>query len=173
MGKRWIAVDPLSTGGYLLPLGYFIDHGITKDSFACIDFAPGPAGKQEKAVLAVYAGKYDIASIREGALEIVSRQVEPGSIKIIATTPPYPSWVYSARKGLDQNIVDRIAKAMFALSPNDPEELEILETAGMDGIIPTKDADYDPIRRLAQRLDLHDPSPVFPCNDSNTTEDTL
>lgn len=168
VGKRWIAVDPLSTGGYLLPLGYFIDHGITRNSFACIDFAPGPAGKQEKAVLAVYAGKYDIASIREGTLGVVSNQIEPGSIKIIATTPPYPSWVYSARKGLDQQIVDRIARAMFVLSPDDPEQASILETAGMAGIIPTKDEDYDPIRRLSERLKLDDPSPVTPCSETDS-----
>ncbi len=169
VGKRWIAVDPLSTGGYLLPLGYFIDHGFTKDSFACIDFAPGPAGKQEKAVLAVYAGKYDIASIREGALGIVSRQIETGSIKVIATTPPYPSWVYSARKGLDQQTVDRIARAMFTLSLEDSEQAIILETAGMNGIIPTRDDDYDPIRRLSQRLELHDPIPVSPCREADDT----
>ncbi|GAU09407.1 phosphate/phosphite/phosphonate ABC transporter substrate-binding protein [Desulfoplanes formicivorans] len=170
-GKRWIAVDPLSTGGYLLALGYFKDHGISRDSFACIDFAPGPAGKQEKAILAVYAGKYDIASIREGALSVVSRKIEPDSIRIIATTPPYPSWVYSARKGLDQNIVDRIARAMFTLSLNNPQQAEILRTAGMDGIIPTVDRDYDPIRRLARRL-IHDmpPASTPSCNQAGQRE---
>jgi phosphonate transport system substrate-binding protein len=159
VGKRWIAVDPLSTGGYLLALGYFTDHGISMDSFACIDFAPGPAGKQEKAILAVYAGKYDIASIREGALSVVSRKIEPESIKVIATTPPYPSWVYSARKGLDQHIVDQISRAMFSLSLDDPLEAKILRTAGMEGIIPTRDKDYDPIRRLAKRLHQDGPLP--------------
>ncbi|WP_462324290.1 phosphate/phosphite/phosphonate ABC transporter substrate-binding protein [Desulfoplanes sp.] len=163
VGKRWIAVDPLSTGGYLLALGYFLDHGISKDSFSCIDFAPGPAGKQEKAILAVYAGKYDIASIREGALQVVEQKIEPDSIKIIATTPPYPSWVYAARKDLDQQIVDQISRAMFALSLNDPEQAAILHTADMDGIIPTVDKDYDPIRRLADRLAHDDPGPVPPC----------
>ena len=166
VGKRWIAVDPLSTGGYLLALGYFLDYGITKDSFSCINFAPGPAGKQEKAILAVYAGKYDIASIREGALQVVAQKIAPDSIKIIATTPPCPSWVYAARKGLDQNVVDRISKAMFSLSLNNPGQAAILHTAGMDGIIPTKDKDYDSVRRLAERLVHDDPGPVPPCRDA-------
>lgn len=39
-GKRWIAVDPGSAGGYLYPLGLFVENGITKDDFAAIDFAP-------------------------------------------------------------------------------------------------------------------------------------
>jgi phosphonate transport system substrate-binding protein len=28
IGKRWIAVDPYSAGGYLYALGFFLDHGI-------------------------------------------------------------------------------------------------------------------------------------------------
>ncbi|MGD9279221.1 MAG: PhnD/SsuA/transferrin family substrate-binding protein, partial [Desulfobacterales bacterium] len=62
-GKSWLAVDSTSAGGYLYPLGYFIDHGIQKTDFSEIAFAPGPGGKQEKVVLAVYAGKYDVGTI--------------------------------------------------------------------------------------------------------------
>ncbi len=154
VGKRWIAVDPLSAGGYLFDLGYFLDHGISRNSFAQVDFAPGSAGKQEKAILAVYAGKYDIASIREGALAIVKEKIDTDQLRILAETPAYPSWVYSARQGLDRRIVDSIAAAMFKLSVDDPGQQRILQTADMLGIIPTKDSDYDPIRKLAARLGL-------------------
>lgn len=81
IGKSWIAVDPLSAGGYLYPLGLFLDHGITASDFREISFAPGPGGKQEKAVLAVYAGKYDIASIREGTLDIVKDKININKLK--------------------------------------------------------------------------------------------
>ena len=59
-GKRWIAVDSTSAGGYLYALGHFAAHGIQKSDFSEISFAPGPGGKQEGVVLAVFAGKYDI-----------------------------------------------------------------------------------------------------------------
>ena len=160
IGKRWIAVDPLSAGGYLFALGYFLDHGITRDSFARVDFAPGSAGKQEKAILAVYAGKYDIASIREGALDIVKEKIDTDRIRIIATTPAYPSWVYSARQDLDPDIVARIAAAMFKLSIKNPAQQHILQAAGMLGIIPTHDSDYAPIRTLATHLGLF--TPILP-----------
>lgn len=75
-GKRWIAVDPTSAGGFLYPLGHFYDHGIRKEDFAEIAYAPGPGGKQEKVALAVYAGKYDIGSVREGTLEVVSDKID-------------------------------------------------------------------------------------------------
>ena len=46
-GKRWMAVDPSSAGGYLYALGEFLDHGIRRRDFAEVSFAPGPGGKQE------------------------------------------------------------------------------------------------------------------------------
>lgn len=158
-GKRWIAVDPYSAGGYLFVLGHFHDKGLTESDFAEIAFAPGPGGKQEKAVLGVYAGRYDIASIREGTLGILEGKVDLSALKVVATTREYPSWVYAARKGLDPDIVRRIASAMFALSENDPEHERILAAAGMRGIIPTTDRDYDPCRELFTTLRL-DPSKV-------------
>ncbi|SME88266.1 phosphate/phosphite/phosphonate ABC transporter substrate-binding protein [Desulfovibrio gilichinskyi] len=153
-GKSWIAVDPLSAGGYLFALGLFLDQGITADDFKEIAFAAGPGGKQEKAVLAVYAGKYDFASIREGTLDIVKDKVNISKLKIVAETEPYPSWVYAARKGLDPKIKNLIANAMFKLSMDNPKQAEILKQAGMRGIIPAQDSDYDSIRQLMAKLGL-------------------
>lgn len=159
-GKRWIAVDPLSAGGFLFALGMFLDHGIGPKDFAEIAFAPGPGGKQEKAVLGVHAGRYDFASIREGTLDIVNHTLEPGSMRVLATTPGYPSWVYAARKGLDPSIVAKVRKALLTLSDRDPEHEAILNAAGMKGIIPAEDRDYDPVRDLLAKLGL-DPSKVI------------
>nr|WP_238528362.1 phosphate/phosphite/phosphonate ABC transporter substrate-binding protein [Pseudodesulfovibrio mercurii] len=153
-GKRWIAVDPNSAGGYLFPLGLFIDHHIHLHDFETVDFAPGPGGKQEKVVLAVHAGVYDIGTIRKGTLDVVRNKIDLGSIRILAETRSYPGWVYAARKGLDPAIVDAVAKAMFALDTKTPEHQAILSVAGMQGIIPAEDADYDPVRELAEKLEL-------------------
>lgn len=153
-GKTWIAVDPLSAGGYLFALGLFLDYGITRHDFADIAFSPGSGGKQEKAVLAVYAGKFDIASIRQGTLDVVRKKINPEAIEILATTRAYPSWVYAARKGLDPKIVKSLAGAMFKLSPDDPDQKEILDRAGIKGIIPARDSDYDPVRELLARLGM-------------------
>ncbi|MFW5489762.1 MAG: phosphate/phosphite/phosphonate ABC transporter substrate-binding protein [Desulfovibrio sp.] len=153
-GKRWIAVDPSSAGGYLFALGLFHDHDLLPHDFSEIAFAPGPGGKQEKVVLAVHAGKFDIGSIRTGTLDIVKNKIEMKNIRVLTQTRSYPGWVYAARKGLDQAVVDRIAKALFALSMDDPVEKNILETAGIRGVIPADNADYDPVRDLAAKLGL-------------------
>ena len=153
-GKRWMAVDPSSAGGYLYALGEFLDHGIRRKDFAEVTFAPGPGGKQEKVVLAVFAGTCDVGSIRDGTLEILRGKIDLGQIRVLAESKAYPGWVYAARAGLAPQIVSRIAAAMFHLSMARPDDAVILTTAGMRGIIPATDADYDPVRHLAERLGL-------------------
>ncbi len=153
-GKRWIAVDPGSAGGYLFPMGLFMENGLSLSDFDEVAFAPGPGGKQEKVVLAVNAGAYDLGTIRKGTLDIVRNKTDLDQIRVLAETRSYPGWVYSARKGLDPAIVDRIARAMFRLSMADQREADILRTAGVRGIISAQDADYNPVRQLADRLGM-------------------
>jgi len=158
-GKRWIAVDPLSAGGYLFALGHFHDLGIHRRDFAEIAFAPGPGGKQENVVLAVLAGKYDFGTIREGTLDVLKGRIDMDQIRILARTRAYPEWLFAARKGLDARTVDKIAQAMFALDPQNPEHAAILGAAGLARIIPASDRDCDPVRELASKLELGEGAP--------------
>jgi phosphonate transport system substrate-binding protein len=100
-GKRWLAVDPTSAGGYLYALGEFYAHGITRQDFSEIAFAPGPGAKQEKVIMAVYAGAYDIGSVRDGTLSLLEGKIDLSQIRILAESRRYPGWVYAHRPGLD------------------------------------------------------------------------
>jgi phosphonate transport system substrate-binding protein len=153
-GKSWIAVDSTSAGGYLYPLGHFLAHGIKKTDFSEIAFAPGPGGKQEKVVLAVYAGKYDVGTIREGALNVVADKIDINEIRIIANTRWYPGWVYAAGADLDPRIVKKIRKALLKLDFNQKEHRQILEAADFIRVIPSDDRDFDPVRELAARVNI-------------------
>jgi phosphonate transport system substrate-binding protein len=153
-GKSWLAVDSTSAGGYLYPLGYFIDHGIQKTDFSEIAFTPGPGGKQEKVVLAVYAGKYDIGTIREGTLNVVADKIDINEIRVIANTRWYPGWVYAARAGLDPKIVEKVRKALLTLDVSQEEHQHILEMADFVRVIPSEDQDFNPIRELAAKVGI-------------------
>jgi phosphonate transport system substrate-binding protein len=148
-GKRLIAVDPTSAGGYLYPWGLILENGLHKEDFAEITFAPGPGGKQEKVVMAVYSGKYDVGLIREGTLNILRNKIDLRQIRVLAYSHWYPGWVYAARKGLDPAIVGKIKQALLALNMNRPEDKAILEKAGFVAVIPAQDADFNGVRRLA------------------------
>ena len=151
-GKRWIAVSPYASGGYLYPLGYFIEHGLNKSDFSVVDFAPGPGAQQEKVVLAVYAGKYDIGTIREGTLKVVADRIDINEIRVLANTRWYPGWVYAARADLEPEIVQETKKAFLKLDYKQSEHRKILKAADITGIIASEDRDFDPVRELAAHL---------------------
>lgn len=151
-GKRWVAVDPSSAGGFLYPLGHFLENGIKRTDFKQVAFAPGPGGKQEKVVLGVFSGQYDVGSIREGTLALMANHIDIKQVRVLANTRWYPGWVYAARKGLDPNVVRKIKDAMLALSFDHPRHRPIFDNAGFVGIVPSTDADYDPVRRLALQI---------------------
>ncbi|WP_321418118.1 phosphate/phosphite/phosphonate ABC transporter substrate-binding protein [uncultured Desulfobacter sp.] len=153
-GKRWIAVDPSSAGGYLFPLGHFFKQGIFADDFKAIDFAPGPGGKQEKVILAVFTGRYDIGTIREGALDVVAGRIDVSKIRILSRTQTYPGWVYAARKGLAPDNLDKIKKALVALDFNQQDHREILEAADFFKVIPAGDEDFHAVRELMDTLGM-------------------
>ncbi|MEJ2671773.1 MAG: phosphate/phosphite/phosphonate ABC transporter substrate-binding protein [Deltaproteobacteria bacterium] len=152
-GKRLIAVDPTSAGGFLYPWSWVLENGLKKDDFAQIAFAPGPGGKQEKVVMAVYSGKYDVGMIREGTLKILADKIDLTQIRVLAYSRWYPGWVYAARRGLDPALVEKIKKALLALNINNPKDKAILQKAGIVAIIPTHDADFDPVRQLAKNVE--------------------
>jgi phosphonate transport system substrate-binding protein len=154
-GKRIIAVDPNSAGGFLYPFGLFFDHGITQKDFQEVAFATGAGGRQEAVVLAVYTGAYDVGTIRKGTLDIVRDKIDLDQIRVLAESRPYPGWVYSVRKGFDPAITDKIARALLDLSVTRHDDAPVLAAAGMVDIISAHDEDYEPIRTLIRRLGLN------------------
>ena len=154
-GKRWIAVDSTSAGGYLYPLGHFIDQGIGKMDFKEIAFAPGPGGKQEKVILSVYAGKYDVGTIREGSLNVVSDKIDINKIRIVSMTDSYPGWVYAAGKDLDTKIVEKLTRAFGKLDFNNKNHREILEAADFIKVIDSQDSDFDSVRQLVDKVGMN------------------
>jgi phosphonate transport system substrate-binding protein len=153
-GKRWVAVDSSSAGGYLFARGLFWDNGIHKDDFAEIAFVPGPGGQQEKVVLAVYSGRYDIGSVREGTLDLVADKIDLNQIRVLAYTDWYPGWMYAARSDLDPRAASAIKDALLKLDCTSPDRREICDAAHISGIIASEDSDYDPIRVLAAKVGI-------------------
>ncbi len=153
-GKRWIAVDPASAGGYMFALGHFYDHGLRKEDFAEIAFAQGPGGKSEKVVLSVYAGKYDIGSVREGTLAVVADKIDVEQIRVIAHTRWYPGWVYAARKDLDPKVVEKIKTALLKLDRNNTDHRRIFDAAKFNAVIPSHDGEFDSIRDLLKKVGI-------------------
>lgn len=151
-GKRWIAVDPGSAGGFLFALDHFLSNGIRREDFAEVAFAPGPGGMQEKVIMAVLSGAYDIGSVRDGTLELVANKVDLTQIRILGESRSYPGWVFALKGNLAPAVAERIRHALLALEMENPEHAPILKAARIRGVLPSADAEFDPIRELASRV---------------------
>jgi len=151
-GKSWVAVDPSSAGGYLFPLGHFVDHGLTLRDFKEVVFA---GGRQENVVLGVYAGLHDLGTIREGSLQVVANKIDIDQIKVVATSRSYPGWVYAYSPRLPQEAADKIRDAMLKLDyGHNPRHRAIFDAARFIGFVPSDDRDFDPIRELNTKVGL-------------------
>ena len=131
-----------------------IDNQVAKKDFAEIAFSPGPGGKQERVVLAVYSGRYDVGSIREGTLDVVADKIDISEIRVLAHTRWYPGWVYAFRQGLSAEATASITSALLKLDYGRSEHKEILRAADITDIVPSKDAQFDPVRELAKTLGM-------------------
>jgi len=103
-------------------------------------------------VLSVYAGEYDIGTIREGTLNVVADKIDISEIRVIANTRWYPSWVYSARSDLEPKFVKKIMQAFSKLDYNKNEHRQILNSADINSIIPAQDNDFNPVRNLISQI---------------------
>jgi phosphonate transport system substrate-binding protein len=150
--KSWVAVDPSSAGGYLFPLGHFVDQGFNLDDFREVVFA---GGRQENVILGVYAGLHDIGSIREGSLRVVEDKIDINQIKVIDSSRWYPGWVYAHSPRLPAEVTEQIRAAMLKLDyENDPRHRAILDAAQFIGFVPSDDRDFAPIRELSDKVGL-------------------
>jgi phosphonate transport system substrate-binding protein len=151
-GKSWVAVDPSSAGGYLFPLGHFVDHGLNLPDFKEVVFA---GGRQENVILGVYAGLHDLGSIREGSLRVVEDKIDIKQIKVVASSRWYPGWVYAYSPRLPRDTVDKIRAAMLKLDyEQDPAHRAIFDAAKFIGFVPSDDRDFDPVRELSKKVGL-------------------
>jgi len=147
-----VAVDPSSAGGYLFPLGHFVDRGLTLRDFKEVSFV---GGRQENVILGVYAGLYDFGTIREGSLKVLENKIDIDQIKVVATSKPYPGWMYSYSPRLAQESVDKILAAMLKLDyAHNPQHRTILDAAHFIGFVSSDDRDFDPVRELTRKVEL-------------------
>jgi phosphonate transport system substrate-binding protein len=151
-GKSWVAVDPSSAGGYLFPLGHFVDHGLNLRDFKEVVFS---GGRQENVILGVYAGLHDLGSIREGSLRVMENKIDINQIKVVANSRWYPGWVYAYSPRLPLDTVDKIRAAMLKLDyKNDLQHRAILDAAKFIGFVPSEDRDFDSVRDLSKKVGL-------------------
>jgi phosphonate transport system substrate-binding protein len=151
--KRFAFVDKATTAGFLLPLCYFHENGITdyRHYFKETYFT----GTHEDAIYDVLNKKADVGAAKNTVFERLARTDSRiiRDLKILAKSPDVPENAFAARKGLAPSVKTAIRETLLNMQ-SDPGGQAVLRSFGARRFIPTTDKDYDPVFRYAKEIHL-------------------
>ena len=147
-GKRFAFGDVSSTSGHLMPAYFMRREGVDP---AVLEQAIYTGGHDATA-LAVAEHRVDAGALDEAVLErlVKDGRIDPAKVRVFWTTPPFPDYVWVARKDLDPVLARKVAGAFLALDAGRPEDGPILEVLSARGrYVKAEVAAYAPLRDAA------------------------
>jgi phosphonate transport system substrate-binding protein len=152
-GKRMAFVERATTAGYIFPLAWLRDNGVTegerffRDSFY--------AGSHDAAIDAVLNGQADVGAAKHSIYDRVRKENKriDEELTILAESPQVPSNGLCVRKEISPAVRDKLKAALLGLEA-DPEGAEVLRRFGALRFIETSAADYEPVFLLARKAGI-------------------
>jgi phosphonate transport system substrate-binding protein len=146
-------VDRATTAGYVFPLAWLRQHGITSpESFFGERWF---TGSHDAAIDAVLDRKADVGAAKHPVFDRV-RKDNPRvdrELLILASSPPVPSNGLCVRKDLEQDLREALRRALLDLQ-GDPEGAGVLQQFGAVRFIETTAKDYAPVLELSRRAGM-------------------
>ncbi|MFO7605984.1 MAG: phosphate/phosphite/phosphonate ABC transporter substrate-binding protein [Desulfurivibrionaceae bacterium] len=152
-GKRMAFVDKATTAGFIFPLAYLRDSGISSeaDYFGEYFFT----GSHDAAIIALLDGRADIAAVKHSVYNRLNRE-NPRvgeELKVIAKSSNVPSNGLCVRPTLAEHIRAKLQKALLDLE-SAPEGQEVLRMFGALRFLKTTAADYQPVFEMAEKAGI-------------------
>ena len=146
-GKSIVFVDPATTEGYLFPLAYLEQHGITDINtfFNRYYFA----GSHASAIFAVLDGRADIGAAKNTVFNrLVSGDPSIGQeLKIIARSPMVPEITLCIKNEIDQDLRDRLEETLLTMDQT-PEGRTVLAQFKALRFVKSSKADFAGIEEM-------------------------
>ena len=152
-GKIFAFVDKATTAGYLLPLAYFEDNGITdyKIFFKKTYFT----GTHEGTIYDVINGYADVGAAKNTVFYRLAR-TDPRiakELRIITRSPDVPENSLALKKDVDEKIRNKVRETLLDMN-KDPSGMKILKSFGAVKFIGTNDNDYQSVYDYASETGL-------------------
>lgn len=152
-GKIFVFVDKATTAGWLLPMHFFHQHGVTDYQawFGETYFA----GTHEDAIHDVLNGKADVGA----AKDLIFHQLARGDsrikdeLEILEVSPKVPSNTLSLRKDIPGPFKAKVKELLLTMHKN-PEGLKVLAEFGAVRFLETGKADYHTVFTYARDIGL-------------------
>lgn len=154
-GTRFTFGSETSTSSRMMPQ-YFLDQaGIALEDF---DGEVGFAGSHDAVLAAVESGSFETGALAEAVWysRVEEGAVDTDRVQLLFTTPTYGNyhWLLQPQtlERFGDDFDDRVREAILALSPDDPEQAEILELFEAEGFIPADPSLYETTEAIGREL---------------------
>jgi phosphonate transport system substrate-binding protein len=113
-------------------------------------------GGHDATLLAVANGKVDAGAMDEAVFQKMTAdgKVDPKSVKVFYTTPPFFDYVWVARKGLPADTQKKVAEVFLALDAGKPDDKQLLDLLAAKKYVRADDASYEKLRQAATEAGL-------------------
>jgi phosphonate transport system substrate-binding protein len=154
-GKTFTFGSKGSTSGRLMP-EYYIRQNLNKPpnrAFSRVGFS----GDHSRTIALVQSGAYQVGAVNFKVWENAMKagRIDPGKVKVIWQTPPYPDYQWSIRGDVEKKFgagfMARVGKALLDLK--DPK---LLAAFPRKKFVPASNDDYKPILQVGRSIGLMD-----------------
>lgn len=152
-GKMMAFVEKATTAGYLFPLAWLRENGISSPDGFFRDYYF--TGSHDAAIDAVLDKKADIGAAKHSIYDR-SRSENPRidkELTILARSPSVPSNGLCVRMDLSESLRTKLRDTLLNMH-NDPDGQKVLKQFGALKFIETKEIDYEPVHELAQKAGI-------------------
>jgi len=152
-GKRFAFVERATTAGYLFPLAYLRENGITDPrAYLGETFF---AGSPEAAIQAVLDKEADVGAAKNTTYDLLAAEnprIEK-ELDVLTSSSVLPLNCFAVRRDLDPELKNALRKALLDMD-KDTEGIETLRRFGARGFIETNNGDYEYLYRLSAQVGI-------------------
>ena len=140
-GKQVSFGSASSTSGHLMPRSFLLQAGLEPErDFRRVAFS----GAHDATIASVVSGRVDAAALDITVWRkfVAENKVDTSKVDVFYTAPPYFNYNWSVHADMPADQREKIAKALLALSPDDPQGKEVLGLARATRYVPTQADNY-------------------------------
>jgi phosphonate transport system substrate-binding protein len=138
-GKKVAAIGDYSYAGYQFILPQLVAKGINPQNDVGFNFLE----KADSVIYGVINKKYDAGILRLDALDRPAFAAVKELLRVVVRSPEIPQFPFVVQSSMDTVTSAGIQEALTAISPERPEDHDLLQKMQIEKIVMVTDADYD------------------------------